>query len=95
MPKATIQDTIIAETENIESIEGNTYFPADSVKKEFFSPSSTTTFCPWKGDAHYYDIQVKDTIIKDGAWYYPDPKPEASHIKDFVAFYTSKGIDVA
>ena len=73
-------------------VEGNHYFPADSVNKKYLTPSSKTTVCPWKGTAHYYGLVVGDDVNEDAAWYYPDPKEAAENIRDRVAFW--RGVEV-
>ncbi len=92
MPKAVWNGQILAESDNTEVVEGNHYFPEDSLKREFFSNSETKTVCPWKGDASYYNIEVDGKINADAAWYYPEPKPAANNIKNYVAFW--KGVKV-
>lgn len=86
----TPSGTVIAESDNTIVVENNHYFPPDSVKKDLFSDSQTSTTCPWKGKAAYYDAMVDDKTISDIAWYYPNPKDAASNIKDYVAFYKNK-----
>ena len=73
-----------------EIVERNYYFPPNSVNREFLKESDTHSTCPWKGIASYYDVIIKQDINKDAAWYYPDPKPAAKQIKNFIAFW--KGI---
>jgi len=85
--KAIWQDTILAESDRTIEIEGNHYFPPDSVKREYFSPSDKHSTCPWKGVASYYHVQVADQSNADAAWYYPEPKQAAKSIKDYVAFW--------
>jgi uncharacterized protein (DUF427 family) len=92
MPKAIFNGKVIAESKNTEVVEGNHYFPQDSIKKEFFQPSETTSVCPWKGLASYYNIVVDGKANNDAAWYYPDPKAAAAQIKDHVAFW--RGVSV-
>jgi len=92
MVKAVWKDKIIAESDNFEIVEGNYYFPPDSVKKEFLKESETHSTCPWKGYASYYDVIVDMDTNKDAAWYYPEPKPAASKIKNYVAFW--KGVEI-
>lgn len=92
MAKATWQSTVLAESENIERVEGNVYFPAESIHREFFEPSEHTTECPWKGTAHYYHIDINGEKNQNAAWYYPEPKPEAANIRNHVAFW--KGVKV-
>jgi uncharacterized protein (DUF427 family) len=88
MPHATakVNGKTIAETDSFEVVEGNIYFPPASVKKEYFKETSTTTHCPWKGDAAYYTIDVDGTELKDSAWYYPNPFEKAKNIEGYVAF---------
>lgn len=92
MPKATFNGAVIADTDIFETVEGNIYFPISSLKREFLTPSSTTTRCGWKGTANYYDVVVDGKVAKDAAWYYPVPKQAADNIKDHVAFW--KGVTV-
>ena len=87
MAKAIWNGQIIAESDSTEIIEGNHYFPADSIKQEFFTESDTRSICPWKGDASYYNIVVDGKTISDAGWYYPNPKPDAANIKNYVAFW--------
>jgi len=84
--KATWQDTILAESDKTIVIEGNHYFPPNSIKREYFSPSETHTTCHWKGIASYFNLRVGDQSNADAAWYYPEPKEAAKLIKDYVAF---------
>lgn len=90
--KAIWKETIIAESDNTIVIEGNHYFPADSIMKEYYIDSPTTTICPWKGTASYYSIVVEDEENRDAAWYYPEPKYAAQQIKGHIAFW--KGVEV-
>lgn len=92
MPKAVWNGETIAEADDCVEVEGNSYFPRDSVRMEFMKGSDTHTFCPWKGTASYYTIEVDGRSLQDGAWYYPDPKDAAMKIKDHVAFW--KGVQV-
>ena len=92
MPTASWNGAVIAESTATESVEGNHYFPPESIKKEFFRESPATTVCGWKGTASYFDIVVKDQTNEQAAWYYADPKPEAANIKGYVAFW--KGVKV-
>lgn len=84
---------VLAQSDATVVVEGNHYFPADSIRRDLFRPSATTTVCPWKGTAHYYSIVAGGKENADAAWYYPDPKPAAAEIKDRVAFW--KGVTVA
>lgn len=92
MAHATWNGALLAESDDTIVIEGNHYFPADSINQNFFRPSSHTTVCPWKGTASYYDLAVDDRVNTQAAWYYPAPKPEVAEIKDHVAFW--KGVKV-
>lgn len=85
--KATWKGAVLAESDDTVVVEGNHYFPADSIKREHFKESSTHTTCPWKGLASYYDVLVGDEVNADAAWYYPEPKDAAKEIKDRVAFW--------
>jgi len=90
---ASWNNQLIADSVETIVIEGNHYFPPDSVNMEFLVESSTTTVCPWKGVASYFDIVVGDEVNKDAAWYYPEPKEEAKEIKGYVAFW--RGVKIA
>ncbi len=90
--KAIWNGVTLAESDDLEQVEGNYYFPAESIKQEYFSISRTNSICPWKGTASYFNVQVNGQENRDAAWYYPDPKPAASQIKDRVAFW--KGVEV-
>jgi uncharacterized protein (DUF427 family) len=92
MPKATWAGKVIADSNRTVVVEGNQYFPAEAVKKEFFRPSTHTSECPWKGTAHYFDLEVDGMKNENAAWYYPQPKPAAAEIKDRIAFW--KGVRV-
>lgn len=91
--KAVWNGTVLAESDNTIIIENNHYFPPDSVKLEFFISSDKKTHCPWKGDASYFTIKVKQDTNIDAAWYYPSPMDAAAEIKDYVAFW--KGVEVS
>ena len=90
--KAIWNGKVIAKSDQTINIEGNQYFPAGSVKKEFLTNSETHTVCHWKGTASYYDVTVDGKTNKDAAWYYPDPSANADKIKDYVAFW--RGVEV-
>jgi len=92
MVKAIWKDAVIAECDSTEIVEGNHYFPPECVKKEYLNESDTHTTCPWKGLASYYNIVLEGDVNKDAAWYYPEPKPAASKIKDYIAFW--KGVEI-
>jgi uncharacterized protein (DUF427 family) len=90
--KVIWKDEVIAESDNTIVIEGNNYFPPDSVKIEFLKNSDTTSVCPWKGTANYRNIVVGDHVNEDAAWFYPEPKDAAKEIKGYYAFW--KGVDI-
>ena len=90
--KAVWNNTVIAESDSTIVIEGNHYFPPESIKKEFFDESSTNTSCGWKGTASYYSIKIDGELNKDCAWYYPEPSEAATKIKGYIAFW--KGVEV-
>jgi uncharacterized protein (DUF427 family) len=90
--KATWNGAVLAESDKTIVIEGNHYFPPDTINREYFQDSSTHSTCPWKGEASYYDVLVDGQVNKDAAWYYPEPKPAADEIKDRVAFW--RGVKV-
>lgn len=90
--KALWNNQVIAQSRETIEVEGNQYFPHDSIKHPFFKESNHTTTCPWKGEAQYFHIEVNGQTNNNAAWYYPDPKEAANHIKDYVAFW--KGVEV-
>jgi len=92
MAKAIWENAVLAESDRTIEIEGNQYFPPDAVKTEYFGASDQHTTCPWKGLASYYNVEVNGKRNPNAAWYYPEPKPEAKQIKDYVAFW--KGVTV-
>ena len=91
--KAVWNGEIIAESEDTVVVEGNHYFPPDSIVETHLEASPTTTVCPWKGTAHYYNVVAGGEALPDGAWYYPAPKDAAAEIKDHVAFW--RGVEVS
>ena len=91
--RALWNDTVIAESDATVVVEGNHYFPADSVKTDLLVPSSTTTVCPWKGTATYYTLSVNGKENPDAAWTYPEPKDAAAEIKDHLAFWRGVTIE--
>jgi len=91
--KATWNDGVIAQSDDTVVVEGNHYFPADSVNKEYLQPSSTHTICPWKGEASYYNVVVNGETNKDAAWYYPEPKDAAAESKNRIAFWHGVKVD--
>ena len=92
MAKAIWQGQVIADSNDFEMVEGNVYFPAGSIKEEFFEASEHHSVCPWKGTASYHHVVVDGDRNENAAWFYPEPKEAAANIKDHVAFW--KGITV-
>lgn len=87
MVRATWNGIVLAESDDTVVVEGNHYFPPESINEEFFSDSSKTTVCGWKGTASYYDVEVDGETNPGAAWYYPTPKDAASQIEGRVAFW--------
>ena len=94
MPKAIWNGAVLAESDRTEVVEGNQYFPPDSLNQEYFHESSTHTTCPWKGTASYYNIVVEGKENKDAAWYYPEVQEKAARIKGYVAFWRGVKVEV-
>jgi len=92
MVKAVWNGAVIAESDKPEVVDGNQYFPPESLNKEFLRDSSTTSVCGWKGTANYYTLEVNGESNTDAAWVYREPKEAASNIKDHVAFW--KGVEL-
>jgi uncharacterized protein (DUF427 family) len=94
MPRATWNGAVLAEADaaKVQIVEGNVYFPPEAVHQAFFKDSQTHTVCSWKGTASYYDVVVDGKINKDAAWYYPETKDAAKHVKGYIAFW--KGVEV-
>ncbi len=90
--KAVWNGEVIAESDDLVNVEGNYYFPADAIKKDYLRQSDTETQCFWKGTASYYSLEVNGETNRDAAWYYADPAEAAKGIKDRVAFW--RGVQV-
>jgi uncharacterized protein (DUF427 family) len=90
--KASWKGTVLAESDRYEVVEGNIYFPPETIKRAYFKPSDTHTTCPWKGIASYYDLIVNNEVNKDAAWYYPETKEAAKNIAGYIAFW--RGVEV-
>jgi len=90
--KATWNNTLIAESNDTKIVENNHYFPQDSIKEEYFTPSDSHTRCPWKGQASYFNIEVEGEVNQDATWYYPQTSHAAKPIENYVAFW--KGVKV-
>lgn len=93
MAKATWKGTVLAESDRCVTVEGNLYFPPESVHFDYLKPSQTHTICPWKGTASYHDVVVNGERNPDAAWYYAEPTPAAAEIKDRIAFWKGVRID--
>ena len=92
MTAASWNGTVLAESDDIVTVEGNAYFPRDAVRDELLRPSETHSVCPWKGTASYFDLEVDGQVNRDAAWYYPTPEDAAGEIAGRVAFW--KGVEV-
>ena len=92
MVKAIWNGKELAASDDCIVVEGNQYFPPDSINKEYFKESARDSVCPWKGTASYYHVEVDGELNQDAAWYYPDPSEAASSIKGYVAFW--RGVEV-
>ena len=90
--KAIWNGQVIAESDDLVTIEGNKYFPASSLKEEYFKESKTHTTCPWKGVASYYSLEVDGKTNRDAAWYYPTTKDAAKVIEGRIAFW--RGVEI-
>jgi uncharacterized protein (DUF427 family) len=91
--KATWRNAVLAQSDDTVVVEGNHYFPPESINPEYFRESSTHTTCPWKGLASYYDVVVGNEVNKDAAWCYPEPKEAAKNIQGRVAFWKGVVVD--
>lgn len=91
--KAEWNGTVIARSDDTVVVEGNHYFPADSVVEGTLAPNDSTSVCPWKGTASYYDVLADGRVNVGAAWYYPQPKDAAAQIAGRIAFY--KGVTVS
>ena len=92
MTTATWNGTVIAESDDIVTVEGNAYFPREAVRDDLLRPSDKLTVCPWKGTASYFDLEVDGAVNAAAAWYYPEPKDAAREITGRVAFW--RGVEV-
>ena len=92
MATASWNGTVLAESDDTVVVEGNHYFPRESVKEDVLADSSRTSVCPWKGTASYYSVVVDGQTNEDAAWYYPEPKDAAAEIRGRVAFW--RGVQV-
>ena len=93
MPRAVWNGTVIAESDRTRVVEGNHYFPPESVRRDHLRESATHTTCPWKGVASYYDVVVGNDVNRDAAWYYPETKEAANDIRGYIAFWKGVAVD--
>ncbi|MEM8834467.1 MAG: DUF427 domain-containing protein [Planctomycetota bacterium] len=93
MAKAIFNGTVIAESDNTQVVEGNHYFPPDSVKREYLIDHELKTTCPWKGEASYYSVEVDGETADHAAWYYPSTKDAAKDFEGYIAFWN--GVEVS
>lgn len=92
MYTATWNGAVIAQSDKTVEIEGNQYFPFDSVNASVLVDSNTTSNCPWKGTANYYSLSVDGETNTDAVWVYREPKDAAKEIAGHVAFW--RGVEV-
>jgi uncharacterized protein (DUF427 family) len=92
MTTASWNGEVLAESDDIVTVEGNAYFPRSALREDVLRPSETHTVCPWKGTASYYSLDVGGQVNHDAVWFYPEPKDAAKQITDRVAFW--KGVEV-
>ena len=90
--RAIYKGQLIADSDDTVVVEGNHYFPAESLVAGRFSESAHTSYCGWKGDCRYYNVEVDGETNPDAAWYYPEPFPAAAQVRGRVAFW--KGVEV-
>lgn len=92
MVEARWKNRVIASSDETVTVEGNHYFPADAVDDSLLEPSETTSFCPWKGTAHYKTLVIDGERNVDAVWFYPEPMEAAAEIRGRLAFW--KGVEV-
>jgi uncharacterized protein (DUF427 family) len=93
MATASWNGTVIAESDDVVTVEGNAYFPREAVRDDVLRPSETTTSCPWKGTASYYSLEVDGQTNRDAVWFYAEPEDAAREITGRVAFW--RGVEVS
>jgi uncharacterized protein (DUF427 family) len=94
VPRAVWNGLTIAESDDTVVVEGNHYFPRASLREDVLRPSTTTTTCPWKGQASYYSLEADGTSSTDAVWFYPEPKEAAEQITDRVAFWKDVTVEL-
>lgn len=92
MARAVWNGKVIAESDETVVVEGNHYFPPEAVRDEYLVPSEKHTWCPWKGAASYFSLQVDGERNQDAAWYYPQTRPRAAELRGRIAFW--RGVEV-
>ncbi|WP_064791302.1 DUF427 domain-containing protein [Shewanella woodyi] len=90
--KASWNGAVIARSDKTIVVEGNHYFPPDSINSDYYTPSDFTSHCPWKGHAQYYSVVVDGKINQAAAWCYPETLDAAKEIENYIAFW--RGVDV-
>jgi uncharacterized protein (DUF427 family) len=95
MPRAVWNGAVIAESDHTRVVEGNHYFPPESVRRDHLRESATHTTCPWKGVARYYDVVVGSDVNRDAAWYYPETKEAANDIRGHIAFWRGVAVETS
>ena len=91
--KAILKDIVIAESDETIIVEGNHYFPPNSINQKYFQSTDHQSTCPWKGLSNYHNIVVNGEVNSNAAWYYPNPSSAASEIKDYIAFWKGVRVD--
>jgi uncharacterized protein (DUF427 family) len=91
--KAIFNKIVVAQSDNTVVVEGNHYFPLESIRSEFFTETNHHSTCPWKGEASYYTLEVNDEISENAAWFYNNPKDAAKEIKNYVAFWKNVSVE--
>jgi uncharacterized protein (DUF427 family) len=91
--KAIFNKTVIAQSDKTVVVEGNNYFPLESINMDYFTETTHHSTCPWKGKASYYTVKVNDEISENAAWFYKDPKDAAKEIKNYVAFWKNVSVE--
>lgn len=84
--RAIWNGTVLAESDATVFVEGNHYFPPESVVRDYFATTTTQTSCPWKGTAYYLAATVSGQTQPDIAWFYPQPLPGAVQLRNHIAF---------
>ncbi|MGC6482193.1 MAG: DUF427 domain-containing protein [Synechococcus sp.] len=92
--KAVFKGTVIAESHDLEMVDGNPYFQREAMRTDYFRDSSLTIVCGWKGTARYWDVVVDGDVLSNVVWSYETPKLAAEAIRGRFAFYRGKGVDL-